>query len=155
MTSSADGRAQRCLRFISHRWPARVPPRATERGACENRFGSIGAMRRISSCGLRVLREELRHLTTASRTCCHANKEGISCPHQQVSNINFQGFVRRQMTSFSESLRPGATEFAQWRATSSRTGWQFPVRYSLIAAVVCAFDVSLTAAVLADTLYNI
>ena len=31
-------------------------------GACENRFGSIGGMRRISSRDLRVLREELRSL---------------------------------------------------------------------------------------------
>ena len=39
MTSGVDGRAQRYLLFISHRWPARVRPRATERARAK--FGSL------------------------------------------------------------------------------------------------------------------
>jgi hypothetical protein len=58
-------------------------------GACENRFGSIGRMRRISSRDLRVLREELRK-TVCLRSLGHIvphllprEQEGLSCPHQQ------------------------------------------------------------------------
>jgi len=61
------------------------------------------------------------------------------------------------MTFVSKTLDPGTIEVPQqWRATSSRTGWRWPVRYTSIPAVVCAFDVFLilTTAVLAGNLYS-
>ena len=54
-------------------------------------------------------------------------------------------------------LDPGTIEVPQqWRATSSHTGWRWPVRYTSIPAVVCAFDVFLIliTAVLAGNLYS-
>jgi len=95
-------------------------------GVCENRFGSIGAMRRVSTRDLRVLREELSlghvvpHLQPREQRTLKLLK-----PTKRAILIS-KGPDRRQMTSVSETLCPEAPEVAQWRATSSRTGCSSP-----------------------------